>query len=203
MRRRSLIQILAVLFALLFSSCDVGTSYMLRKLTLKGISPSSRIRIVPESDKPHLSGGLRLDYVTIGHIEGVEGPSPERWLNDSSGHSTLYRYGEPNLLWTRPDFSIGMSLDAYLLPWMAPFIDAQFTIFDGEPLYTIAGGLGFLFREDNFSFRLDGSLKLTKLEYDVLFVDEYGVGPDISREGAELARGFAIQSTFNTMKDFL
>jgi hypothetical protein len=176
---------------------------MLRKMTLEGISPSSRIRIVPENDAPHISCGLRFDYITVGHIEGTEGPTSERWITDSSGNSALYRYAETNLLWTRPDIAFGFALDAYLLRWMAPFVDAQFTILNGKPLYTIAGGLGFLFREDKFSFRLDGSLKLSKLNYDVLFVDEYGIGPDISRAGSEHAKGFAIQSTFNTMKDIL
>jgi len=194
---------LSILLVLLTTSCEVGTSYMLRKMTLEGIVPSSRIRVVPSNEEPHISAGARLDLTTVGHVQGIEDPYPARWISDSTGHTASYRTTEPNVYWTRPEATLGVSIDGYLLRWLAPFVDMQMTAFGGDLLPAISGGVGLILRSDKLSGRLDGSLKLTRMRYNALFVDEEGVEPEITRSGIDYARGFAIQGTFNTMEDFL
>ena len=194
---------LSILLILLTTSCEVGTSYMLRKMTLEGIVPSSRIRVVPSNEEPHISAGARLDLTTIGHVQGIEHPYFAHWIADSTDHMAVYRTTEPNVYWTRPEATLGVSIDGYLLRWLAPFVDMQMTSFGGDLLPAVSGGVGFILRSEKLSGRLDGSLKLTRMRYNALFVDDEGVEPDITRSGTDYARGFAIQGTFNTMKDLL
>ncbi len=203
MFRRALPVSAAVLTAFVCSSCLVGPSYYLRQLTLKGFLPSSRIRVVSEDDKPHIDASIRMDVNTTGDIHGLQFPYPERWISDSGQAPDPYRYADSNVAWMIPAANPGVSLDFYPLTWLSPFIDVQATIFDGEPLYTVAGGLGLLLRGDRLSGRVDGSLKITKVWYDGLLRDDYHEYPDMAVHGIEYARGFAVQTAYNTMFDFL